>query len=1139
MQPSGPQRIVKIRRDYNSWVATETLEDYALRYTPSSFRRWSEFRVANTAFGAISFLALEAIGGSIAISYGFTNAFWAILVVGIIVFLTALPIAYYGAKHNIDMDLLTRGAGFGYIGSTITSLIYASFTFIFFALEAAIMAMAIDLYFHIPLSIGYVISSLVIIPLVTYGVTFLSRLQLWTQPLWLLLMLLPFGFIAYKNPLAYADLASFGGKPDNGTTFDPLLFGGAATVAFSLITQIAEQVDFLRFLPERKRQNRTRWWTALLVAGPGWIVLGGAKLLGGAFLAFLALQHEISIDKASEPTQMYLVGFRYVFSDPGWALAAVTLFVIVSQIKINVTNAYAGSLAWSNFFSRLTHSHPGRVVWVVFNVVIAILLMKLGIFGALEKVLGLYSNVAVAWVGALVADLVVNKPLGLSPPYIEFKRAHLYDINPVGVGSMLIASIVSITAFGGAFGPLAQALAPFIALIVAFVLAPLIAIITRGRYYIARQAAPAGNTVASRCCICEHEFESADMAHCPAYEGPICSLCCTLDARCHDACKPGASMRDQLAALVHVFVPDYYPSELRARIGSFVLRFISIAGLAAAVFGIVYYQQTLATVDIGSHNLPVLPVLPILNDALTKTFMVLLVPIGIGAWLLTLKHESHLVAQEESNKQTSLLQQEIEEHRKTDAMLQLAKEQAERANQAKSRFLTGMSHELRTPLNSILGYAQLLQNDGSIPAPRRQALGVIRQSGEHLLMLINDILDVARNEAGQIKLAHDKINFPEFLQQIVRMFRLQAEDKGIVFRYQALGTLPPMVRADEKRLRQILINLLSNAMKFTDHGEVVLMVTCKREITRFQIKDTGAGIRAQDLEHIFQPFQRGPESTGGRAEGIGLGLTISRMLTELMGGVLSVESTVGVGSTFQVKMPLPEVHTPQSAHRTRSRIAGYRGHRRTILVVDDQPDHRHWLVTALQPLGFQVSEAADGVECLRQVGAQTPDVVLIDLVMPEMDGFEATRRLRADQRTRGCVIVAVSANAFTEDREQCIAAGCNDFIPKPIDLDDLLAALKVQLGLEWMHESSALSDDEQNNAVQRMPAPPADQLHDLLEVVRIGYVKGLLEKIERIERLDERYTPFAHLLRRLAHEFRLTEITEMVHARLEGGHVNI
>jgi len=1131
MQSSGTQRIIKVRRDYNSWVATETLEDYALRYAPSSFRRWSEFRVANTAFGAVSFLALEAIGGSIAISYGFTNAFWAILVVSALVFLTALPIAYYGARYNVDMDLLTRGAGFGYIGSTITSLIYASFTFIFFALEAAILAMAIELYFDIPLGIGYVICSLIVIPLVTHGVTFLSRLQLWTQPLWLVLMILPYAFVAYQNPQAFSDLASFGGKPDNGTRFDPLLFGAAATVAFSLITQIAEQVDFLRFLPERTPQRRARWWSALLVAGPGWIVLGAAKLLGGAFLAFLALQHEIDIDKASEPTQMYLVGFRYVFSDPGLALAAVTLFVIVSQIKINVTNAYAGSLAWSNFFSRLTHSHPGRVVWVVFNVVIAILLMKLGIFGALEKVLGLYSNVAIAWVGALVADLVVNKPLGLSPPHIEFKRAHLYDVNPVGVGSMLIASVVSVAAFTGAFGPLAQALAPFIALVLAFVLSPVIATLTGGRYYIARRSESTDSAHANRCCICEHTFEPADMAFCSAYEGPICSLCCTLDARCGDACKTGASLRDQLSAFVRLFVPDGYSSRLRARIGAFVLRFLAVSLLGLSVFSVVYYQEAL------SHSAMHEPVLTALQDALTKTFMILLVPIGIGAWWLTLKHESHLFAQEESNKQTRLVQQEIEEHQKTDAKLQQAKELAERANQAKSRFLTGMSHELRTPLNSILGYAQLLQNDRVTAESRRQGLGIIQQSGQHLLMLINDILDVARNDAGQIKLAQDEIRFPEFLEQIVRMFRLQAEDKGIVFRYQVVGTLPRVVRGDEKRLRQILINLLSNAMKFTDRGEVAMVVAYKREMTRFQIRDTGSGIAPQDLETIFQPFQRGPDASARRSEGIGLGLTISRMLTELMGGALDVDSTLGRGSTFRVKLPLAEVQTPHVTPVADHPITGYHGPRRTVLVVDDQPAHRRWLASALQPLGFRVHEAVDGRDCLQRAAALAPDAILLDLVMPEIDGLEATRRLRADRATRTVVIIAVSASAFAEDREHSIAAGCNDFLPKPIHLADLLAALKTQLGLEWIHEPAPAVEEEPGDTGTPVTLPAA-QLRELLEVVRIGYVKGLLERLERIERLDPRYLPFVRQVRRLANEFRLTEITEFVTAQLEDTHVN-
>lgn len=213
-------------------------------------------------------------------------------------------------------------------------------------------------------------------------------------------------------------------------------------------------------------------------------------MLAGAFLAFLALQHEIPVDKAAEPTQMYLVAFSYVFASPEWALAAMVLFVIVSQVKINVTNAYAGSLAWSNFFARVTHSHPGRVVWLVFNVAIALMLMELGVFEAIEQVLGLYANVAIAWIGALVADLVINKPLGLSPRQIEFKRAHLYDINPVGVGSMLIASLLAILAHSGLLGELAQAASPVIALGTALLCAPLIAWLTGGRFYIARERQP-------------------------------------------------------------------------------------------------------------------------------------------------------------------------------------------------------------------------------------------------------------------------------------------------------------------------------------------------------------------------------------------------------------------------------------------------------------------------------------------------------------------------------------------------------------------------------------------------------------------------------------------------------------------------
>ncbi|HNF62289.1 MAG TPA: hybrid sensor histidine kinase/response regulator, partial [Rhodocyclaceae bacterium] len=232
------QRVVKIRRDYNTWVARETLEDYALRFTPRNFRRWSELRVANTAFGAASFLVLEAVGATMLVNAGFINAFWAILATGLIIFLIGLPISHYAARHGLDMDLLTRGAGFGYIGSTLTSLIYASFTFIFFALEAAIMAYALELAFGVPPAWGYLLCALVVIPLVTHGITAISRLQAWTQPLWLVLLILPYLFLLTQEPGVLAELVRYPGANGDGGAFSPQLFGAALTIGIALVTQM-------------------------------------------------------------------------------------------------------------------------------------------------------------------------------------------------------------------------------------------------------------------------------------------------------------------------------------------------------------------------------------------------------------------------------------------------------------------------------------------------------------------------------------------------------------------------------------------------------------------------------------------------------------------------------------------------------------------------------------------------------------------------------------------------------------------------------------------------------------------------------------------------------------------------------------
>ncbi|MES2980558.1 MAG: ATP-binding protein [Pseudomonadota bacterium] len=1122
---------MKIRRDYNSWVASETMEDYALRFTPQRFRKWSEARVANTAFGAASFLILEAVGATLLVTYGFTNAFWAILATGLIIFLAGLPISLYAARYGVDMDLLTRGAGFGYIGSTITSLIYASFTFIFFALEAAVMAYALELALGIPPHWGYLICAVAVIPLVTYGVSAISRLQVWTQPLWLMMLVVPFAYVLVRDPGAFAGVLHYGGEKGVGGEFNLHLFGAALTVGIALITQMGEQADYLRFMPVQTRANRWRWLGGVLLGGPGWVVLGVLKMLGGALLAFLAIRNMVPPERAVDPNQMYLAAYEYVFPNYGMAVAATALFVVVSQLKINVTNAYAGSLAWSNFFSRLTHSHPGRVVWVVFNILIAFMLMEMNVFQALGDVLGLYSNIAIAWIMAVVADLIINKPLGLSPKGIEFKRAHLYDINPVGVGSMALASVLSVSAHLGLFGPLAQAFSAVIALGTAFVAAPLIAWATRGRYYIARTspldageppAVAARGTdfqpYATRCCvICEREYETPDMAHCPAYQGPICSLCCTLDARCGDLCKPHASLASQWSATLRWLLPKRIWPYLDTGLGHFLLLMLVIVPLLASVFGLLYHQELAALTELSQYSDTAL------RSGFMKAYMALLVIAGLVAWWLVLAHKSRQVAQEESNRQTHLLMQEIDSHRQTDEALQQAKRVADLANQAKSRYISAISHELRTPLNSILGYAQLMGEDPSIPAHRQQAVSVIRRGGEHLLSLIEGTLDIARIESGKLTLNVAPMDFAHGLREIANLFELEASGKGLQFSFETEGALPAVVRADEKRVRQILINLLGNAIKFTATGRVSLRVRYAREMASIEVEDTGPGLSRQEHERIFEPFTRA-NTPGVSAPGAGLGLTIAKMLTDLMGGELTVDSTPGVGSIFRVKLFLPEVHAAQGSGSAKRAAAprvrlGYAGARRRLLVVDNEENDRELLVSLLQPLGFELRTAASGHDCLDLLAAGfAPDAILMDLAMPGIDGWETVRRIRALSPASADVNIAiVSANAFDKGLENDVGIRSEDFILKPVRHAELLDWLEAKLSITWLAEPFRPAPAPTKSALVVLPS--ADQLASLRELVSLGYFRGIMNLLDDIERLQPECSGFATEMRGMARQF--------------------
>jgi signal transduction histidine kinase/CheY-like chemotaxis protein len=854
----------------------------------------------------------------------------------------------------------------------------------------------------------------------------------------------------------------------------------------------------LRFLPEPKKKQKLRWWLALLGAGPGWIIVGALKILAGSFLAVLALNHGLSAMEASDPTQMYIVAFGYLTDSPLAVLALTGLFVVLCQTKINVTNAYAGSIAWSNFFSRLTHSHPGRVVWLFFNVGIALLLMALGVYESLEHILGIYSNVAVAWVGALVADLVVNKPLGLSPRHIEFKRAYLYDINPVGFGSMLLASLIGILAYVGMWGELFKALSPYIALVTAFVAAPIIAVITRGKYYLAREVIPLVPASAElQCVVCENTFDREDIASCPAYGGHICSLCCTLESRCHDKCKEKSRLSEQMQTLLEAVLPSWLTERMNPRF----MQFSGLLALMGALVGIVFWLVYLQVPAVDSARI-------LLGATLVQVYVLLLIIVGVLIWLFVLANESRQIALDEATRQTDLLIQEIAAHEKTDNELQQAKELAEAANQAKSRYLGGISHELRSPLNSILGYAQLLEKDKDLSATQLNKVGLIRRSGDHLADLIEGLLDISRIEAGRLEIRRDQVLIRVLLQELVEMFRLQAESKGIQFHYHPCPYMPEIVSTDEKHLRQILINLLSNAVKFTSEGSVSLSVRYRSQVAEFYVDDTGPGITENEQQRIFQPFERIRKPGIPQMPGTGLGLTISQLLADIMGGEITLKSKPQEGSEFRLALMLSSVTSGQYVAAPVRQPVSYEGDPCTVMVVDDNPSHRGLVSEILVPLGFVVLEATDGFDCLESLEGIKVDAFLLDISMPGMTGWELLKRLRS----QGVIVPVIMVSADAEDRQSAATQGGgkdneerlnDDYLIKPIRDTALLEKLGNVLGLTWLYaineaanEATKVNVEQRNDS--KKPDIKASEAREIISLSELGYVAGVEQVLARM-----------------------------------------
>lgn len=518
----------------------EKAEDYTSRYAPRSYRRWGSASVATTALGGMAYLADFAIGAGIGLTHGTINALIAIVLAAVLIFVTALPLAYYSARYNLDLDLVTRGAGFGYYGSVITGTIFATYTFIFFALEGSIMAQGLRLGLHIPLWLGYLVSTVIIIPLVVYGMNTLTTLQVWTTPIWLFLMIGPVAYLMISDPSSVQKFLAYSGSSGKGVNFAEVMLG--AGVVLSLIAQIGEQNDVLRFMPPRTEANQRSWWAAVILAGPGWVLLAIVKQALGVFLAVYALSR-VSATVATEPVEQFLGAFQAAV--PGWlALTLAVVLVVISQIKINVANAYSGSLAWTNAYTRVTKHYPGRLVFLILNVMFALVLMEANMFAVLGNILGFYSNCGIAWIVTIAADIVINKRiLKLSPELPEFRRTMLYAVNPVGVGSFLLSSALSIAAYFGLLGTGLKPYSPIVAVVVALVATPLLAMLTKGRYYLRHtddgipepRFQPDGTPAAGdyTCHVCHQVFERPDVLSCPTHAEPICSLCITTDRHRH------------------------------------------------------------------------------------------------------------------------------------------------------------------------------------------------------------------------------------------------------------------------------------------------------------------------------------------------------------------------------------------------------------------------------------------------------------------------------------------------------------------------------------------------------------------------------------------------------------------------------